>query len=101
MKGEGIPRIEIFPDKMCFTFHLQNCRGVPDEDKIFEVRRQDLGNLRTAPDLSPGFWTFEMRYLRFNAWGQPLVFTYHNYQESCSGPWSEEDISGPYRERGE
>lgn len=101
MLGHGIPTAEYLTDRVCLTFHLQHCMGVPDEEKVVEVRYDEIDALPQAPPLTKGNWTLEMKYVQVDIRGRPIVFVYENYLETYSGAWSDEWIAGPYRERRE
>lgn len=101
MLGQGIPKTEYLTDRVCISFHLQHCAGVPDEEKIFEVKYEKIDSLPPAPPLSKGEWTLEKKYVQVDIHGRPIIFVYENYLETYSGPWSDEWIDGPYQERSE
>lgn len=100
MLGQGIPTIEYLTDRARLIFHLQHCMGIPDEEKVVEVRYDEIDKLPSPPPLTPGKWTLEKKYVQVDVRGRPIVFVYENYLETYSGPWSDEWIDGPYQEGG-
>lgn len=97
MFGNGIPEIKESAEGVRFKFHLQTAMGRPDEEKVIEVRYADFSALSNLPRLVFTDDTMEMKYLFFYTKQGPLAFTYENYSETWSGPWSEESVTGPYR----
>ncbi len=97
MLGSGRLHIEWLADMARVSFQLKKPMGIPDEERVFEIRYGEVDNLAEAPKLVPHEWTIEVSFVSVDIQGQSVLFVYRRWQET-SGPLmcNEEEVDGPY-----